>query len=108
MKDFKHYLSIINESKTMSITFGAYEINFTNKPKSKSILEGSIDFPNKNSAYIVTRNGGETFEVSIMKDGKLFFDKLIDNEDYINDEGTWKNLKSDDVRSLLVDISNRN
>ena len=107
MKDFKYYLSIINESETMSITFGNYKINFTNKPKSKSILEGSIDFPNNNSAYITTKDNGETFEVSIMKDGELFFDKTIDNDDYKKDKGTWKNLSSDDVRSLLIDISNR-
>jgi hypothetical protein len=104
MKDFKHYLSLINESKTMSVTFGDYKIDFKNK--SKSILEGSVDFPNKHSAYIITKDG-KTFEVSMMKDGELLFDKTIINDDYIKDNGVWKGLSSDDVRSLLIDISDR-
>jgi hypothetical protein len=105
MKDFKHYLSLINESKTMSITFGDYKIDFKNK--SKSILEGSVDFPNKHSAYIITTDNGETFEVSMMKNRKLLFDTSINSDDYIKDKGVWKGLSSDDVRSLLIDISDR-
>lgn len=105
MKDFKHYLSLINESETKSITFGDYKIDFTKN--SESILEGSIGFPNKHSAYIITTDNGKTFEVSMMKNRKLLFDKSINSDDYIKDNGVWKGLSSDDVRSLLIDISNR-
>jgi hypothetical protein len=103
MKDFKHYLSLINESETNSITFGDYKIDFTEK----SILEGSIDFPNKHTAYIITTDNGKTFEVSMMKNRKLLFDTSINNADYKKDKGVWKELSLDDVRSLLIDISNR-
>jgi hypothetical protein len=48
-----------------------------------------------------------TFEVALLKDGQFIFDEEIEDEEYREEGGVWKNIHLEDMNEILSIIKNR-